>query len=414
MTTTANAMLENCCDPCPSCWDGCKNTCPVNIQSTNPDCLKVDTSECWVVKLEPTCPKPTYVKAWDNVTIKEVTPPDDCYMGWGDCWIKGWREVSSTDEKVKACPNDTTPWALSEKLQAWTNITITPIGCDWSTNSKLKISVSKAIPDEVEIPVVTVDDSGSKLISATVSWDDEHHIVITDKTATTYDNMCCVGFVSTQKYDIGINSWGNANNLTLERNWSIYTWNPNMAKSLWIKILENWYYRVFWQLTVQNNGWMDENTFFFNLWRWVLYINALDHPRPNLGREIILSTAKHWAYGRQVILRWKDDIDISDGWEISSWSGEGQTVSWFDWPWMTFNMDCYVDLYKWDVLTLGYRPQSDIPWARWNAWSFRFVWQDDSSTEYQALFWWTVLWVQMIAPKLFQSGAANEVYASIQ
>lgn len=412
MATTANAFLENCCDPCP-CDTGCKNDCPVNIQSTNPECLRVDTSECWVIKLEPKCPKVTYVEAWENVTVDEVTPPDDCYMDWGDCDIKGWRKINSTDEKVKACPNDTTAGTLTEKLQAWTNITITPIGCDGNTNSKLKISVSKPIPDEVEIPVVTIDDSGSKLISATVSWDDEHHIVITDKQETTYDNMVCIGFETNQDHDVWINNGGNARVITYVTPWTIYTGNPDMATSAGIKILKDWYYRVYWQLTVENNNEQSEDTYYFNLGRGFLHLTP-GKKRPWLSEtDILLSTAKHWAYGRQVLLRWKDDIDISDNWEISSWSWTWQTNQWFDGPWMTYNIDCMVDLYEWDILTLGYRPQSHMPKSRWLAGTFRFVWQNDNSTEYDIIFWWTLLGVHMLAPKTFQTDAANLIYARI-
>lgn len=412
MATTANALLENCCDPCP-CDTGCKNTCPVNIQSTNPDCLRVDTSECWVVKLEPKCPRPTFVTAWDNVTVKDVTPPDDCFMDWGDCDIKGWREISATDEKVKACPSDTTPWTLTEKLVAWTNITITPIGCDWDTNSKLKISVSKAIPDEVEIPIITIDDSGSQTVSATVTWKDKHHIVITDKANTTYDNMCCVWFETSQVYTVRLNNEWNASAVQFEQAWSIYTWNSEMATTRGIKILKSGYYRVFWQLTVWNNYEMDADSFYINLGRWLLHIDP-GHARPTLSSEhILLSTAKHWAYGRQTLLLWEDDIDISDGWKISSWSWTWQTNSWFDGPWATFNIDCLVDLYEDDVLTLGYRPQSDMPEAKNRDCSFSFVGQDDSSTEYDALFGGTLLWVHMLAPKLFQQWATNQTYARI-
>lgn len=132
MTSTIGPLLENCCNPCP-CWgDDCKETCKCNIQSTNPKCLNVDTSECGVIKLEPACPKVTYVEGWDNVTIEQVVPPSDCYMDWEDCGIKGWWKVNSTDEKVKTCEDDASAGYLNEKIKAkagsW--ITVTPIWCD--------------------------------------------------------------------------------------------------------------------------------------------------------------------------------------------------------------------------------------------------------------------------------------------
>lgn len=131
MTSTIGPLLENCCNPCP-CWDDCKETNKINIQSTNPKCLNIDTSECGVIKLEPSCPKVTYVKGWENVTVEEVTPPDDCYMDWEDCWIKGWWEINATDEKVKTCKNDKTAWYLKDKIIAeeWSWIIVNAIGCD--------------------------------------------------------------------------------------------------------------------------------------------------------------------------------------------------------------------------------------------------------------------------------------------
>lgn len=412
MTTTANAMLENCCDPCPSCWGGCKNDCPVNIQSTNPDCLRVDTSECWVIKLEPSCPKPTYVKAWDNVVVEEETPPSDCYIDWASCWVKGWWRINATDEKVKACRSDTTSGYLDEKLIEWDWIIISHIWCDWNTNSKLKISIDDDyFPDPVEIPEITVTND-SEWVTLSVSWKDKHHLTITDNVATTYDNMCCIWFEANQDYSVRINQQWNSETPTFVRLWTIYTGNKDMASAWWIKILKEWYYRIYWQLTVQNNSASTDDDYFFNLGRWFIHITPWVS-RPNLWQNILLSTAKHWAYARQVLLKGWSDIDISDWWEISSWSWSWQNASWFDWPWMTFNIDCMVDLYEGDIITMWYRPQSDIPESRWNACSFRFVWQNDSSTEYDALFWWTVLWVHMLAPKLFQSSASNKVYARI-
>lgn len=414
MTTTANAMLENCCDPCPSCWDGCKNNCPVNIQSTNPDCLRVDTSECWVVKLEPKCPKPTYVTAWDNVTIKEVTPPDDCYIDWGDCWIKGWWEVSATDEKVKACSWDTTPGYLDEKLEAWRWINITKIWCDWGWNASLRISVDE---DELglEYPPIKVNNH-SELVNLVPWWADWHTLTITDKNVNTYDNMCCVWFKSNQDFTnvqidwnwnseeawfIWIDKWSA---------WDIFTGNHAMATAQWIKILKEGYYRVFWQITIENNIDEDRDKFFFNLWRWLLRIKW---DRIVLNDTMYLSTAKHWAYARQMLLTAWSWIDISDDWEISTWGWDGQTDRWYDGPWMTFNIDCLVDLHKDDIITLWYRPQSHMPASRGKKWSFRFVWQDDQSTGIKRLFWWTVLWVYMLAPKCFQKNSSNKVYENI-
>ena len=410
MTTTANAMLENCCSPC--CGDGgCKNKWTINIESTNPHCLRVDTSECWVVKLEPSCPKPTYVGAWVNVTIKEVFPPDECYIDGGECWIKWWREISATDEKVKACPSDTTPGTLIDKLEEWKWITITTNWCDGNTDSTLVISVDENDID-VEYPEIEIEWS-SNLINFGIGWGDWHTIYISDKAKETYDNMCCIGFLADQNFhNVTIDSWWNADTPFFMwengKSWTIYTGNHKMAKADWIKILADWYYRLFWQLTVQNNI---DSDFYFNLWRWLLRIIW---ERPALDAEngwMYLSTAKHWAYGRQILLNAWSWIDVTNQWEIKSGNWDWQTDAWFNWPWMTFNIDTLVDLRKWDRITLGYRPQSNnISNATG---SFRFVWQNDSSTWYHALFGGTLLWVYQLAPKCFQEWEWNEVYWTI-
>lgn len=413
MTTTANVMLENCCSPC--CGDGgCNNKWTINIESTNPHCLRVDTSECWVIKLEPTCPKPTYVGAWVNVTIKQVTPPDECYMDWGECWIKGGWEISASDEKVKACPNDTTPGTLIDKIEEWNWITITANWCDWNTDSALVISVNE---DELDIdyPVIEIEWS-SNLINFSVSWGDWHTIYISDKTEETYDNMCCIGFLADQNFkNITIDGWWNAETPFFMwegwHSWTIYTGNHKMAKADWIKILADWYYRLFWQLTVENNI---NDDFYFNLWRWLLRINW---DRPALDSEhwwMYLSTAKHWAYAKQMLLKGWTSITVDARWEISyeSWTSWWEQPSgWYNWPWMTFNIDTLVDLRKGDKITLWYRPQSNN--ASNTKGSFRFVWQNDSSTWYHALFWWTLLWVYQLAPKCFQEWEWNEVYWTI-
>ena len=394
MTSTIGPLLENCCDPCPSCWDECKNTCSINIESTNPECLRVDTSECWVIKLEPKCPKVTYVEAWDNVTIEEVTPPDDCYMDWGDCGIKGWWKVNSTDEKVKACSWDTTPGYLSEKLEEWTWIIIEPQWCDGGENASLRISIDPDIlPDIPDIPPIRVNNN-SDLVTLSVSWWEKHVLTIEDKRETTYDNMCCIGFKFNQDYSIDIDDQWNSVEPTDVYPWNLCTGNREMATSKWIKILADWHYRVFWQLTVENN--ISEINTFFNLWRWLLKIEWERWER-------YVSTAKHWAYGRQVLLTAWNWIDIDMDWKIDSeWSWDWQSKAGFDWPWMTFNIEAQLDLHKWDIITLAYRPQSDMPASRGQKWYFRFVWQNDSSTKYTAIFWGTVLGVHWISPKLFQ------------
>lgn len=75
----------------------------MNVMSTNPDCLRVDTSECGVIKLEPVCP-PVVVAGDDSINV--VTEP--CEED-ENCSTKYIVTANCPDEKVKACEGDTTP-----------------------------------------------------------------------------------------------------------------------------------------------------------------------------------------------------------------------------------------------------------------------------------------------------------------
>lgn len=451
MTTSANPLLENCCKPCNSCpddgpilettildpddcntnccWNSCSDNRWINIQSTN-DCLIVDTSECGVIKLTAECPRPTYVKAWNNVTVRDVTPPDDCYIDWGDCWVKWWWEINATDEKVKACAWDTTPGYLNQKLEEGPWINIDPIWCDW-WNAKIRISLDESfIPDPPDIPDIIIDDFSS-LIDATADW---HRITITDNMVNTFDNVVCVWFEDTKQIPITFDSDWRATEIEWVEDhnqwWWIFTWNRAMATRQWIKILKSWHYRVFWQLTVQNNGGVANDRFFINLWRAFLKI-VRD------WRDIYLSTAKHWAYARQILLTWWAGISVSQDWVISctwgsiSWHWTApewgwrvditgsfspaawwwvQTSLWFDGPWATFNIEACVDLYENDKISMWYRAQSDMAASESQPWSVWIVWSNDTTTEFDRIFWGTLLWVEQITPTLFQKWESNKLY----
>ena len=424
---------EDCNTNC--CWKKCSDNCWINIQSTN-DCLVVDTSECWVIKLTAECPKPTYVKAWKNITIKDVTPPDDCYIDWWDCGVKGWWEVSSTDETVKACGWDTTPGYLNEKLDAGNWIVIDEINCWWG-NAYLRIWIKDWVIPECPEPPDLVINNQSQFINVTQSWDHRHIVTITDKSSQSiFDNTVMIWFLSNKDYTVWFNSDWNAERVSwIETSdqwwwWDLLTWNRKLATKNWIKIKQSWYYWLYWQLTVANN-WKDYMRY-TNLWRALLRIKW--------EREWIwwlfssLCTSKHWAYWTWIVPKWGNWIQITQDWTISvTWasvttSEEGWTYNisfnawwgmqpqWgFDWPWMTHNIWVFVDLREWDEITLWYRCQSDIPEASgWHTTSFRIVWANDSSTEFKSLFWGTCLWVQLITPTLFQADVSNEIVESIK
>ena len=400
MTTSANPYLENCCSPC--CGDnGCNNKWAINIMSTNPDCLGVDTSECWVVKLEPVCPP--VVVWWDNVTVDVQECEED-----ENCSLKYVVNADCEDEKVKACDGDETPWYLDEKLEAWHGITITSVGCDWSWDASLRISVDE---DNLSLdyPPIKVEDH-SKLVNVSAWWANWHTIYIVDNEEETYDNMCCIGFTDNQDFSVLIDDhWNSVVPNFMWENWhyrSIFTGNDEMATKYGLKILADWYYRLFWQLTVQNNI---DNNFYFNLWRWLLKVIW-----DRFSSGTYLSTAKHWGYARQMLLTVWNWITITNDWVFSSWGSSWQTAEWYDWPWATYNIDCLVDLHKWDVVTIWYRPQSNMVASHRQEWTFRFVWKNDMSTEFERLFWWTLLWCYQLAPKLFQKNSSNQVYENIQ
>ncbi len=381
-----------------------------------------------MVKLTAECPKPTYVKAWNNVTVTEVTPPSDCYVDGWDCWIEWWWKIDSTDEKVKACSGDSTPWYLNQKLQEGTGIIIDEVWCDWS-NSKLRISIDEDIlPECPDVPDLVVNNQSS-IIQTSQSWTHRHVLTITDKTKPLYDNIVCVGFNDSIDSTVNMRDTWVADNPTFiwswwtywKWNWQIYTGNGNLATSKWIRIQQQWYYRLFGQLTVWNNTW---NTRYINLWRWLLLVDSPQ--RAWLSQKAFyLSTAKHWSYARHVFpTGWKWITIDADGkfavtratvttdWEWWTYEVVFDNWSWqpiwgHDWPWMTFNMDCYVDLWEWDEITLWYRCQSDMEDAKWKSVSYKFVWVWDPTTEYHSLFWWTCLWVQMISPTLFQKDASS-------
>lgn len=418
---------DECSGPCWGCWcwGWCKDNCGINIQSTN-ECLEVDTSECGVVKLTATCPP--VVVAWNNITV-DTEPCDENEH----CSIKYIVNAECEDEKVKACSWDTTPWYLNQKLVAWDWINIESVWCDW-WDAHLVISADNC--PEFKYPVLELEWS-SQLIDLSIWWPHWHTIYYGDRAQQTYYNMVCIWFKNNKDTSVRMDDVWNAVSITRVDDvswwWDMYTWNWEMATSQWILIRESWYYRVFWQLTVENNIWVPADQYYINLWRAFLRIWRN-------GQEIYLSTAKHWAYWRQVLFTWWSGISISSDWEIAStwwtfrWSWTApewgwtvtvsgsitpgawwgtQTKEWFDWPWMTFNIDAYVDLYRWDIVSLWYRPQSDMEASRNQTAHFRFTWANDSSTEFERVFWWSMLWANLVAAHLFQSWESNKIYWNI-
>ena len=412
MTTSAWSQLEPCCNQCNDCGWGCKDKCNCNIVSANPECLRVDVEECGKIVLDPVCPP--VVIAGENVTVEEI-PCEE----WEHCSVKYEVSAECVDEKVKVCSSDTAGF-LADKFEEGFWVKIDP-KCEWK-NSKIKISVDEDIIPTFDAPPIIINNS-SRLINATVWGSDDHAIYISDKEVTTYDNNVCIGFRANQdkSMEIEASTWNSREPVFVEYR-DICTWNRDLAERGGIRIKESWYYRLFWQLTVEcNTAWPDAA--WLNLWRWLLRI---DWSRFSWQNIRYLSTAKHWWYNVSTMLTWGRWINIDtngvisiDGGYAPEWWGSVSFWWWswiqtskIPWPWMTFNMDCFVDLYKDELITVWFRWQSsmeDSATGREISW-FKFVWQNDSSTQFNALFWWTILGVQMISPKLFQQSSQNKIY----
>lgn len=314
---------EDCNTNC--CWKTCNDNCWINIQSTS-DCLVVDTSECWVVKLTAICPKPTYVKAWSNVTVRDVTPPDDCYIDGWDCWVKWWWEINATDEKVKACSGDTTPGFLIDKLQEWNWIIIDPIWCDGSTNSKIKISIDEDIlPECPTIPEITVTDN-SQLINVSASW---HHIVVSDQDNKAYYAKMVLAANKTfsrQWNDIreyctdGTWEWKPISSSTADIR-QAFNKNLQILPRWWIRITKKWLYHIWFSGSMEINYWM--HAFRMQLYRYTSW-----------NYKTVLESRRSAPLWREI---WEDVM--SNAWKIRavtwvSWWGEEGWVSTTYWEWL--------------------------------------------------------------------------------
>lgn len=403
---------DECSGPCGGCCSNkCKDNCWINIQSTN-ECLTVDTSECGVVKITSHCPP--IVTAWDNIRVDvEECQQDNCSLNYivsADC----------KDEKVKACSGDSTPGYLNQKLSAWNGIVIDEINC-WWWDAYLKIGIRDwVIPECPEPPDLQVNYDWS-LLRISQRWDHNHIVDIEDATTGNfYDNVVMLGFLNNKDYDYqhidDDANWPARFIETSEIQWGrdMYTGNSALATTNWIRIKQAWHYFVYWQVTVVLNRW-DANRY-FNLWRALMKLTRE-------WNEYLIQTAKHWAYWTFVAAKWWNWIDVAQDWTISinrwtvniwsewwtyevsfqQWSWM-QPTSWFDWPWATLNVWVYLDLKVWDVLTLWYRPQSDVPSAKNKTGNFRITWRNDLTwnDNNRIIFGWTVIWLHPITPTIFQ------------
>lgn len=413
---------EDCNTNC--CWKKCSDNCWINIQSTN-DCLVVDTSECWVIKLTAECPKPTYVKAGDNVTVEEATPPDDCYQDGGDCWIKGWWKISSTDEKVKACGWDSTPWTLIDKLEAWTWINIDPIWCDWS-NSKLKISFDDSVlPDCPEPPRIIIRDESS-LIDARVSWIDWHTITITDKDKWVFYAKLVLAenhiwaeaawkeWVREeylwQKANVKRKpvrqSWWSIDVRNSLRKWlEFHNWTDSNPNYWWIKITKKWLYQVWFTWSVEFSYWVHafrvqlyripyadfdkRNTIVESRYSWPLGYEPRQAVMGNAGNIHFVSDVV-WEWDPRF---WEYHMDYPLIWEKTEVEGEASQPVYSASLWavmdrVTATGNTIVELDEWDILYIWLKMSTSIKhsWdmmakipAGFLTWHLALLWADVES-----------------------------------
>lgn len=352
---------DECSGPCGGCCSSwCKDNCWINIQSTN-ECLTVDTSECWVVKLTAECPKPTYVKAWDNITVEEETPPSDCYSNWWDCWIKWWWKISSTDENVKACGNDSTPWTLIDKLEEGHWINIDPIGCDWS-NSKLRISLDdSALPICPEPPELVIRNR-SNLINVSQSWDHNHVVTITDKDAKPYYAKLVLAanhIWSESTWQVWVweeylwqksavswkpvrQSWWTIDvRNSLRKNLEFYNWTDSNPNYWWIKITKKWLYQVWFT-------WSVEFSYGVHAFRVQLYrIPYADFSK----RNTIVESRYSWPL-------WYEP------WQpVMGWAGNIRYVSSVTWWWWESKPDVTTSEYHIDYPLIW--EKTEVEWQAW-------------------------------------------------
>lgn len=401
-------MTCNTCNECNPCEKEKKSCCELKVLAG--DCVDVEEVD-WQYVVSATCPP--RVVAWDGVEVDKYPSPEEGYSVD--------YEVSAIDNKVGVCEDDDYPGTLDVKLRVESPITREVHWCGTSDGYMVigldtdkiktpdeKVAVSNWCQPGFLWDVLTVD---SELIEWHVESDCKYHIK--DRAKTFYYNNVCLWFGWSREVMIAVNDDWNAVDATWINFWDRYTWNKDLATRNWILIKESWYYRIFWQVTVENNTWpmWDDSSAtsrnrYINLWRWLLKVT-----NERTWKKRILSTAKHWEYCLQTILRWWKGINVDNNWEISLHldekgeiditPGQSQDGNYNEGPWMTFNMDAYLDLEAWDVITVWYRPQSDMPEANNKYFYFMFSWEDDPSTEFQAVFGWSVIWVQMITPKLF-------------
>jgi len=188
--------------------------------------------------------------------------------------------------------------------------------------------------------------------------------------------------VDDQKKEWNFDSQGNGKPTAINR--THYTWNPAMVSSSWILVTRTGHYRVYWHTIVQNNTWDNK---YINLGRASIYLQT---SRNGSNQWIWLATAKQW-------------------WPYAT----------SQWPRLDLTVECEVDLYEGDTLTLYYRWQTDTSEASETQAPcvFTFKGSLDSSWDvhswYLGWFFSTYVGIEMITRKTWQENNTLKLIATI-
>ena len=132
-----------------------------------------------------------------------------------------------------------------------------------------------------------------------------------------------------QRKNDTFDSWGNGH--WQKVTFTHCTWNHDMVTTNWITITKTWHYRVYWHAIIENN--VDVSNMLINLWRASIQL-----------------------------VTWRN------GWVTTFWlatAKQGGPYATTQGPWLDLTVDCEVDLYEWDQLSLWYRAQTDTTSASW-------------------------------------------------
>ena len=295
-------------------------------------------------------------------------------------WEPGWTIVVPVEWRPG---RDWNPWAPWEKGNDWLTPHSEWIWSAWTYYSPLSM---------VRADTWETDEWGNPIYWYYVtnnwaSWDTPPKdsnlwdLVSKDWMASDWNKWSAMVFIldDQEKTDTFVQGWdGHAQRV----NFTHYTWNHSMTTSTWLQIIKTWHYRVYWHMIVQNNTW---DNMLINLGRASIMLVSW---RTGSSNTSYLATAKQW-------------------WVYAT----------VQWPWLDLTVDCEVDLYEWDSLTLRYRAQTDTTVQWWEDCVFTVKGAIDSSGASPAWFLgWTFatyLGATFISKNTPQSTATNKTYTTI-